>query len=199
MLEGNIDILQEMEPAQIFSMVGDNNVQDVMSRLKFISKIKRGEKINVKDLFVRDNDSILQRLLRSVKNYSTYISGSDIVESKEATLIFIKDTVNSSINLISMYRKNKEKFSQDIADLLVKNLEESKTGIHNSIGTYEADRKFMAHAEAIMQTLEARIKSLKDIGYMQGLTDTSLMPNNTMNNNVENNTMNNNVENIKKD
>jgi hypothetical protein len=177
MLEpNNIDILQEMEPAQIFSMVGDNNVQDVMSRLKFISKIKRGEKINVKDLFVRDNDSILQRMLRSIKNYSTYISGSDIVESKDATLIFIKDTVNNAISLISMYRKNKEKFSQDIADMLVKNLEDSKIGIHNSIGTYEADRKFMAHAEAIMQTLEARIKSLKDIGYMQGLSDTSLMP-----------------------
>ena len=176
MSEGNIDILQEMEPAQIFAMIGDNNVLNVISRLKFISKIKRGEKINVRELFVRDNDSILQRVLRSFKNYTTYLSSSDIVESKDATLNFIRDTVNDAINLISLYRHSKDSFQHQIATIISNNLEQAKYGIRNSIFTYKDDRKFISNAEAVTLTIEARLQSLKDHGYLPGFTESPLMP-----------------------
>lgn len=172
----NIGLLQEMEPAQIFALTGDVKVQQVVGRLKFISKIKQGEKVNVRELFVRDNDSVWQRFIRSLRNYSTYLAGSDIVESKEATLNFIKDSVNDSINLIAIYRRGKEKFQQQIANIIVENLENAKGGIRNSIATYQYDRKFISHAEAVMQTLEARIVSLKENGLMQGMSDLPLMP-----------------------
>ena len=153
----NVDIIQEMDPAQIFSMTGDSKVQQVIGRLKFMAKIKHGEKINVRELFVRDNDSVLQRMMRTLRNASTYLSSSEIVESKDATLTFIQDTVNDAITLIA-------------------NLELSKTGIRNLIATYQSDRKFISEAEAVIQTLEARIKSMKNKGYMNGITDLSFMP-----------------------
>lgn len=176
MSQNNLSTFQDMEPAQIFSLTGDQRVQTVIGKLKFISKIKAGEKINVRELFVRNNDSVLQRFLRSLKNYSTIISGSEVVESKEATLEFISNTVNDAINLISIYRKEKEDFHQKIADLIVNNLEISKDGIKNSIKTYREDRKFISHAEAVMQTLETRIKSLRNHGYMPDMTDSPFMP-----------------------
>ena len=165
-----------MDTAQIFSLCGDSQVQHVIGHLKFIAKIQRGEKINVRELFVRDNDSILQRLLRTLRNATTVLSSSEIVESKEATLAFIQETVNNAINLIAIYRNDQDEFKHNIADLIVENIELSKAGIRNSIATYQYDRKFISEAEAVIQTLEARIDSMKKRGYMKGMSDATFMP-----------------------
>lgn len=175
-MSDNIGILQEMDPAQIFSYTGDTKVQQVIGRLKFMSKIRHGEKINVRELFVRDNDSVLQRMLRTIRNATTYLSASEIVESKAATLSFIQETVNDSITLIAVYRRDPDEFKQNIANIIVQNLESSKSGIRNLIATYQADRKFISEAEAVIQTLEARIGSMRNKGYMAGMTDASFMP-----------------------
>ena len=175
-MSGNVDILQEMDPAQIFSLTGDATVQEVIGKLKFMSKIQKGEKINVRQLFVRDNDSDIQRLLRTVRNFGAYLLASDVVESKKATLTFIQETVNSAITLIAIYRRDNDDFKKSIADIIVNNLEESKIGIRNLISTYQKDRKFISEAEAVIQTVEARIRSMRDKGYMPGITDASFMP-----------------------
>lgn len=172
----NVDILQEMDPAQIFSMTGDAKVQEVIGRLKFMSKILHGEKINVRELFVRDNDSVMQRLLRTMRNVGTFLSASDSAESKQATLDFIQDTVNSAITLIAIYRRDNDDFKKNIADIIVNNLEQSKVGIRNLISTYQSDRKFISEAEAVIQTLEVRINSMRQKGYMPGISDASFMP-----------------------
>ena len=171
----NIGIIQEMDTAQKFSMTGDDKVQQVIGRLKFLSKIEHGEKINVRELFVRDNDSVLQRVLRTIRNATTYLSASDIVESKDSTLTFIQDTVNEAITLIAIYRNDKDEFAQSIAVIIIENLEASKIGIQNLIDTYKTDRKFIAQVETVIQTLEARIKSMK----LPGVTDVSFMPETT--------------------
>lgn len=172
----NVDILQEMDPAQIFSMTGDAKVQEVIGRLKFMSKILHGEKINVRELFVRDNDSVMQRVLRTMRNVGTFLSASESVESKQATLDFIQETVNSAITLIAIYRRDNDEFKKNIADIIVNNLEQSKVGIRNLIATYQSDRKFISEAEAVIQTLEVRINSMRQKGYMPGISDASFMP-----------------------
>ena len=174
--DNNIDLIQEMDTAQIFSLTSDISVQKNLSALRFLSKIKHGEKINAKDLFVRDNDSVIQRLLRTVRNFTAYISASDIVESKESTLKFIQETVDDSITLIAVYRQDRDDFKQSIADIIVKNLEESKGGVWKLIQTYRDDRRFISDAEAVLLTLDARVKSLKKKGYMKGFSDDSFMP-----------------------
>lgn len=175
-MSNNVDLYQRMDTEQIFSLTGDVKVQQVIGKLKFMSKIQHGEKINIRELFVRDNDSVLQRVFRSLRNATTYISSSEIVESKESTLSFIQDTVNEAIALISIYRCENDKFKQNIADIIVTNLEGSKFGIRNLISTYQSDRRFISEAEAVIQTLEARINSLKEKGYMPQMTDKSFMP-----------------------
>lgn len=169
----DIDILQRMDAEQIFSLTNNTKVHEVIGKLKFLAKIKLGEKINVKDLFVRDNDSITQRFLRTVRNWTTYFSASDTVESKEATLAFIQDTVNTALTLIAVYQSESDKYKKNLAELITKNLEESKNGIRNLISTYQNDRRFISEAEAVIQTLEVRIVSMK----IKGLTDSSFMPN----------------------
>lgn len=176
MTEGNLAYIQDMDPAQVFSLTGDRRIQSVISKLRFLAKVQMGEKMNTRELFVRDNDSVLQRIVRTVRNYTTWASGSDIVESKEATLNFIENSIDEAITLIAFYRRTDEPFNQRIADIIAKNLEESKDGIHESIKTYKSDRKFISSAESIMQTLEARVDSLRTKGYMMCMTDKPFMP-----------------------
>jgi len=166
---------KDMDQSQIFSLTDDKHVQHVVSKLIFLSKIQKGEKINIKDLFVRDNDSVLQRLFRSLRNYSTYMSGSDIVESKEATLEFIDLTVNAAITLILSYSKSTNEFHKRIIAIITEHLEQAKKGINNSINTYSNDRRFISQAIAVIKTLEARLESLQRKIELTGLTNTPLM------------------------
>ena len=117
------------------SIKGDVKIQDIISRLKFLSKIKPGEKINIKDFYVRDNDQLLQRFLRTIQNFSTILSSSEVVESKEATLFFIQTTVNNAISIINTYQQTNDEFKQHIASIIIENLEESKGGVGNLIMT----------------------------------------------------------------
>ena len=164
-----------MEQADLQEIESNVKVQEIISHLKFLSKVQPGEKINVRDFYVRDNDQVLQRFLRTIHNFSTLLSSSEIVESKEATLFFIQNTVNNAISIIGAYY-NKDDFKQRIANIIIGNLEASKSGIRNLIATYQGDRKFISNAEAVMQTLEARIKSMQTNGYMNGISNKSFMP-----------------------
>jgi len=163
-----------MESEQTFN---DDRVQVIISRLKFMSKIKTGEKINIRELYIRDNESVVQRFLRSIKNYATIISGAEIVESKDATLQFIRETLNTAIDLIIIYKGQDDQFKNKLAELLIKNLEDAKGGISNIINTYNYDRKFLAEASATIETIEAKISSMKEKKLISSdtLTDLSFM------------------------
>lgn len=170
-----------MNEAQLFSLDGYNKVQQVLANLKFVSKIQNGEKINAQEMFVRNNDSIWQRMLRTIRNATNAISMSNNIESKDSTLLYIQNTINDAITLISVYRQvPDDEFKNNIADIIVENLENSKIGIRNMISTYQYDRKFISDAEAVIQTLEARIKSLESKGYIKGLTNSSFLPENSL-------------------
>lgn len=175
-MASNIGILQGMDPSHISSLTSEDKVKEIISRLKFIATVKYGEKINVRELFARDNDSVFQRFLRTVRNVGTYIASSENVESKKATLAFIQDTINRTLTLIIAYRSPDDDYKQHISNLLITNLEQSKPGIRNLILTYRGDRKFLSEAEATIQTLEARIKSMHNKGYLEGMTESSFMP-----------------------
>jgi len=144
---------------QLTLSLNKNPVKDVISKLRFLSKIKPGEKLNVKEYFVRDNNSIFQRILRSIRNLS-----AEGAESKDATLEFIEQITDETLDLICTYRahsNNDDDYKHYLSDMLIKNLENSKKGIRNLFKTYEYDRIFVSRAEAILQTLDARIRTLK--------------------------------------
>src|SRR5690349_5944076 len=82
---------------QLFSKAGlEQPIKDIISKLLFISKINVGEKLNVKDYFVRDNNSITQRLIRTIKNMISQDSG----EYKLDTLDFLKNTITEALEFI---------------------------------------------------------------------------------------------------
>lgn len=153
-----MEIDLQRDSAKSFSQTGgEKSIKDLISKLRFISKIKPEEKINVKSLFVRDNTEVYQRILRTLRNIS-----QEDGESKEATMAFLEAVTDTAINLICVYKADpNNEFNNHIANLIITNLEESFTGMESLIKTYSYDRIYTAQIEAMMGTLTLRLETLK--------------------------------------
>lgn len=143
-----------------FSISGkEESLERILSTLKFIAKIREGEKIDVKTM------SIVRPDFPS-RAYRTFISR----ESRNETFEFIKTSINKAIDMVyyylSMDRKSdrnssdkntKDNFHRDVAKVIITNIVEAKKGLYNLTVTYEEDRKFVTDIETVMETLEIKI------------------------------------------
>lgn len=126
--------------------------EDNISRLKFIGKIKKGEKINIKDMYVQTNN-ILTKINRSFVN----------VDNRNNTLSFILETIKKSFDeLISHLEKGKDNlFDLNISTNMVSDLENSKQGLINLKDTYNDDLMFCCKVDTIIQDIDARLEEIK--------------------------------------
>jgi hypothetical protein len=149
--------MQDIDSAKYFTQTGSEHVvNDIISKLIFISKVKKGEKLNTKELFVRDNNDILQRMVRTVRSNVFWDDG----ENKESTITFLSTVTNEALNLISIYRKDpNNEFNNNIADLLSQNVENCLQGLESLIYTYREDRIFSSQIETMIDTLKLRVQA----------------------------------------
>jgi hypothetical protein len=126
--------------------------EDNISRLKFIGKIKKGEKINVKDMAVQPNN-MYTKIHRSLV----------IVDNRNNTLGFILDTIKKSFDeLLSHLNKSQENlFDLNISTNMIQDLENSKNGLNNLKDTYLDDLMFCCKIDTIIQDIDARLEEIK--------------------------------------
>jgi hypothetical protein len=99
--------------------------KDILSKLKFISKIQEGEKINVKYLYVQQ-DGFMTKLSRTFYN----------LDNRGNTLNFVENTVKRSFEIIKLYINSDKLSERTICYNIIKDLEISKSGILNLMKTY---------------------------------------------------------------
>lgn len=135
-------------------------VKDLLAKLGFIRKLEVGKKINVRNMYVRDNNLLWQRFLRSIHNWF-----HDGDESKEATLKFIEKVTDETVQKIYYYKNNPNDciYGQEICIMLLKSLEKSKEGTMTLLKTYEDDMSFLARVEAYLDSLDVILSSLKEL------------------------------------
>lgn len=136
------------------SIVSDNMNHidsEIISRLKFISKIEPNEKINIRHLFVQP-DNITTKISRTFINPDT----------RKNTLFFIKTTVERSFELVTFYLKSSKPSEVAICMSIIKDIENSKIGIMNLNATYINDRMFCCDIETLLQNINARLSGLKE-------------------------------------
>ncbi len=128
----------------------ERSVQDIVSKLKFISKIREGEKLDVKSLTLGEGfkDSV----------YRTFVARN---ESRYTTLEFIRMIVHEAFDLASKYLQKEEKFFKDIGKMVITSLNECKSGLLNLIKTYSEDRMYISRLETLMTTLETKTIDLQ--------------------------------------
>ena len=120
---------------------------EIQSRLKFISKVQIGDKINVKFM-------ILQK-----DCFSTKISRTLYYENRITTLNFIRDNINRALEIITKSCCQ----DKELTTNLVIDLKKSKIGIENLRQTYIDDVKFCCDLNTILQNIDIKILDCEKI------------------------------------
>lgn len=141
--------------------------EEIISRLKFIGKIERNEKIDSKYVMRQPNtlSTNLYRWLISPDNRSN-------------SLKFIKNVVERTFDIIeTCIRKNDMSTCKSI--LLDLNL--AKQGILNLRFTYNSDTKFCCDMDVIIEHIDSKIASIRetntDLDFKMDLKSITLLKN----------------------
>jgi hypothetical protein len=129
----------------------DKSDDDILSRLKFIGKVKKGEKICVKNMSVQQ-DNLYTKLSRSFF----------VIDSRDNTLNFLMQTIKRSFELLSLHMTGKTLFDKCMTNNIISDLESSKEGLMNLKATYINDLMFCCKIDTLMQEIEARLGEIKN-------------------------------------
>ena len=124
----------------------DSATSEVISKLKFIGKLQKGEKINVKYLYVQPSNWIT-RLSRTF--YST--------DNRMNAFNFIEGTINRSFEIITVSRQNRTSTSEKLIDTISIDLREAITGITNFKDTYKDDVMICCKLATLIENIMYRI------------------------------------------
>lgn len=139
----------------IFKLKDSNNVNmedsnhETITRLKFLSKIRKGEKIDVSKQ-VLQTDSYFTQLSRTILSH----------DNRQNTLTYIQNALTSGFNLFSLYMKSEKDSEKLLAVQILRDIEASKKGIANLINTYQDDTMFCCSIETYLQTIDARMTEI---------------------------------------
>ena len=120
--------------------------KEVISRLKFIGKIQKGEKINVKYMFVQP-EGIATRISRTLINQ----------DNRQNTLNFVRSTIYRVFEIIRSYSSSNTESKRHICIHIIKDLQQSTNGLVNLKDTYLSDIKFCCDIDTILQEINAKL------------------------------------------
>ncbi len=120
--------------------------KEVISRLKFIGKLQKGEKINVRLLYVQPEGVITQ--------FSRTFLYQD---NRSKTLSFIQDVITRSFELLAYYDKSIQVSERIISNNIIIDLKKSKIGLVNLKETYCDDNKFCCDIDTLVQLIDSKL------------------------------------------
>ena len=136
----------------------DTTTADVISKLKFIGLIQKGEKINVRSICVQP-DTFITRFSR------TFIS----IDNRTNAYNFIESVVNRSFEIvtIALARDPIRSIDKRLVRNILDDLSKAINGIKNFKETYIYDTMFCCRLDALVQGIESRLKDIMEtsIGY----------------------------------
>ena len=124
---------------------------EVISRLKFIGKIQKGDKINVKYMFVQP-EGVITSISRTVINQ----------DNRNNTLNFVRNTIKQTFEIISKYIVSNNHSNILYCGNIIKDLKNSKSGLINIKDTYLSDIKFTCDIDTLLQEIDVKL-SCQDI------------------------------------
>lgn len=123
-----------------------DNQPEIISRLKFIGKLKKGDKINTRNMFVQ-SDGMITRLVRTFINQDNRLN----------TLSFVQETIRRSFDLLEKYDESSDKKCEKLKENIINDLQNSTNGINNLKNTYCGDVKFCCDMDTLLQLILAKL------------------------------------------
>lgn len=127
--------------------------KDVITKLKFICQVKKGEKINTKYMYVQP-DGVVTRISRTFIN----------VDSRINTITFIKNTLSRSFDIIKLNMSSDKSSERQLALNLVQDLLKCKAGLNNLKLTYVEDTMFNCEMDTIIEEIDSKIIEYRENG-----------------------------------
>ena len=132
--------------------MSNNTFAELLSNLKFLSKIKKDQKINVRDMFIQEN------------NWTTSLSRTVYkVDNRKNTLHFIQNLITTSFSTCKSLIHSDNKSDYTMAQSLLKGLLNSRNGIEKLKYTYKDDIHFACILDTIIENINVQITEFNDI------------------------------------
>lgn len=148
---------------QIMSATVTNSIpatlNDLLVKLRILSMIERGKKINMGTMTFTDSSSWMGAIERS-------LSG----EGRKGLMVHLNQIVQQAINAINEYQKT------EFCGIIVNNLAEAKIGIQNLTTTYQSDPSIVAQIEVCISNINLQLE--KNRSLLEGHQATSKPINN---------------------
>jgi hypothetical protein len=125
----------------------DSN-QEIISRLKFIGKLKKGEKINTRHMYVQP-DGLGTSLSRTFINQ----------DNRGNALNFCQETVTRSFELLITFERSDKNTEQVLFGHLLQDLQHATVGLNNLKFTYISDTKFCCDMDTLLQSITSRLSN----------------------------------------
>ena len=120
--------------------------KEVISSLKFIGNIRKGDKINTKFMY-RQPDGLITRFIRTFINY----------DNRQNTLNFVQKTVASAFEIIVILEKSVKQQDRMMRDIIMKDLVTAQVGLNKLKDTYIDDMKFQCDMDTLLQTIACKL------------------------------------------
>jgi hypothetical protein len=124
---------------------------DTISKLKFLSRIQKGEKINVKNMFIQP-EGLATRISRSFFH----------LDNRSNALHFVKTTISQSFNILYSFLNTGTVSQRNMCLNIIEDIIKSKEGITNLKTTYSSDIMLCCQLDTIIQEIDAKIQELRD-------------------------------------
>lgn len=120
--------------------------QEIISRLKFIGKLKKGEKINTRHMYVQP-DGITTSLSRTFAYQ----------DNRGNALNFCQETISRSFELLITYERSDSSTEKVLFSRLIEDLQQSTVGLRNLKFTYITDTKFCCDMDTLLENVLAKL------------------------------------------
>jgi len=127
----------------------DHSHREIISDLKFLGKIERNQKVNVKFMTIIP-DNFLSRIIRMFINQDNRLN----------TLHLIQRTIAGAFDIIEEYHKSGNESNKVILKHIIRDLNASKIGLGNLRYTYSSDIKFCCDIDTQIQLIDAKLGNL---------------------------------------
>lgn len=126
-------------------------INETISALKFIGKIKKGDKINSNFMIIQ-NKSLLSRLSRTFFYNDT----------RTNSLKWIYRNITSAFQILCCNITSDNIKDINLSNQIIHDLNMSKIGIENLIDTYKYDIKFVCDLQTIIQYIDNSLQDVSD-------------------------------------
>ena len=124
----------------------DCNSQEIISRLKFIGTLKKGDKVNTKHMYIQQS------------GFATSVSRTFLFQDCRSNVLnFCNETIKRSFELLTSYERSSNTAENQIYINIIEDLKKSIIGIENLKNTYVEDNKFCCDMETLLQEITARL------------------------------------------